>query len=137
LTPDEADAVARQLNVKREEVIEMETRMGGQDIALEPLSESEDETFSPISYLTDAEDEPGRILEHEETERKRSEALGQALTALDARSRRIIETRWLREEDGATLHELAAEFDVSAERIRQIEAQAMKKMRLLMAPAST
>ena len=137
LTPDEAEAVARQLNVKREEVTEMETRMGGQDIALEPLSDSEDETFSPISYLTDAEDEPGRILEHEEIERKRSEALGQALTALDARSRRIIETRWLREEDGATLHELAAEFDVSAERIRQIEAQAMKKMRLLMAPATT
>ena len=136
LTPDEADAVARQLNVKPEEVVEMETRMGGHDVALEPLSDGEDETFSPISYLTDAEDEPGRILEYEETERKRTEALGQALTALDQRSRRIIEARWLREQDSATLHDLAAEFGVSAERIRQIEAQAMKKMRLLMAPAA-
>jgi RNA polymerase sigma-32 factor len=135
LTPEQVDAVARQLNVRHEDVMEMETRMGGQDIALEPLSDDDEESFAPISYLTDAEDEPGRILEHEETERVRTRGLEQALASLDARSRRIIEARWLRETDSATLHELAAEFGVSAERVRQIEAQAMKKMRALMAPA--
>jgi RNA polymerase sigma-32 factor len=113
----------------------METRMGGQDVALEPVSDDEEEGFAPISYLANVDDEPGRILEHEETERVRSRGLAQALGSLDARSRRIIEARWLRENDSSTLHELAAEFGVSAERVRQIEAQAMKKMRALMAPA--
>jgi len=135
LTPHEVDAVAAQLNVRPEDVVEMETRMGGQDIALEPASDDEEDGFAPISYLTNGDDEPGRILEHEETERVRAEGLGQALASLDARSRRIIEARWLRENDSATLHELAAEFGVSAERVRQIEAQAMKRMRALMAPA--
>jgi RNA polymerase sigma-32 factor len=134
LSPDEVNAVARQLNVKAEDVVEMETRLSGQDIALEPLSEDEDESFAPIAYLSDAEDEPGRILEHEEGERVRSRGLERALQALDPRSRRIIEARWLRETDAATLHELADEFGVSAERIRQIEAQSMKKMRASMAP---
>jgi RNA polymerase sigma-32 factor len=135
LTPDEVDAVATQLNVRPEDVVEMETRMGGQDVALEPASDDEEDSFAPISYLSNADDEPGRILEHEETERVRADGLEQALASLDARSRRIIEARWLREKDTATLHELAAEFGVSAERVRQIEAQAMKKMRALMAPA--
>ena len=134
LSPHEVDAVARQLNVKAEEVVEMETRLSGQDISLEPLSEDEEENFAPIAYLTDAEDEPGRILEHEEDARVRSRGLEQALKALDPRSRRIIEARWLRESDPATLHELAAEFGVSAERIRQIEAQSMKKMRAWIGP---
>lgn len=134
MTPDEVEAVARQLNVKSRDVIEMETRMGGHDIALEPLSEDED-SFSPIAYLTNAEDEPGIVLEHEQSERARSQELENALTALDPRSRRIIEARWLREQDSATLHDLADEFGVSAERIRQIEGQAMKKIRALMAPA--
>ncbi|MGH8631552.1 MAG: RNA polymerase sigma factor RpoH [Burkholderiales bacterium] len=135
LTPDEVDAVATQLNVRPEDVVEMETRMGGQDIALEPVSDDEEDGFAPISYLANADDEPGRILEHDETERVRAQGLEQALALLDARSRRIIEARWLREKDSATLHELAAEFGVSAERVRQIEAQAMKKMRALMVPA--
>jgi RNA polymerase sigma-32 factor len=135
LSRAEVAAVARQLNVKPEDVVEMETRLGGQDIALEPAGEEGEETFAPIAYLTNAEDEPGRILEHEEDERVRNEGLQEALHSLDPRSRRIIEKRWLREDDGATLHELADEFGVSAERIRQIEAQAMKKMRALMAPA--
>ena len=135
LTPDEVDAVATQLNVRPEDVVEMETRMGGQDVAIEPASDDEEDSFAPISYLSNAEDEPGRILEHEQTEQVRADGLGRALASLDARSRRIIEARWLREKDTATLHELAAEFGVSAERIRQIEAQAMKKMRALMAPA--
>ena len=135
MTPDEVDAVAQQLNVKSGDVVEMETRMGGHDIALEPLSDDEEESFSPIAYLTDATAEPAAALEHEQSERARSKGLENALTSLDARSRRIIEARWLREEDGATLHDLADEFGVSAERIRQIEGQAMKKIRGLMASA--
>ncbi len=132
MSPDEVDAVAEQLNVKASDVVEMETRMGGHDIALEPLSDEDEDSFSPIAYLTNAEDEPGLVLEHQQTERARSKGLESALTALDARSRRIIEARWLREKDSATLHDLAGEFGVSAERIRQIESQAMKKMRGLM-----
>jgi RNA polymerase sigma-32 factor len=135
MTPDEVDAVAKQLNVKSGDVVEMETRMGGHDVALEPLSDDEEDRFSPIAYLTNAEDEPGLVLEHEQSERARSEGLASALTALDPRSRRIIEARWLREQDSATLHDLAGEFGVSAERIRQIESQAMKKIRGLMVSA--
>ncbi|HEX7813332.1 MAG TPA: RNA polymerase sigma factor RpoH [Burkholderiales bacterium] len=135
MSPAEVNAVARELNVKPEDVVEMETRLGGQDVALEPLSEEEEESFAPIAYLTNAEDEPGLILQHQQTERNKSEGLTRALETLDARSRRIIEARWLREDDTATLHDLAGEFGVSAERIRQIENQAMKKMRGLMAPA--
>jgi len=137
MSPAEVEAMARELNVKPEEVVEMETRLGGQDVALEPLSEDEEDSFAPIAYLTNAEDEPGRVLEHQQTERNKSEGLVKALESLDTRSRRIIEARWLRDEgeDTATLHDLAGEFGVSAERIRQIESQAMKKMRGLMAPA--
>ena len=129
MTPGEVDAVARQLNVKAADVVEMETRMGGHDIALEPLGDDDEDIFSPIAYLTNAEDEPALVLEHEQSERARSQGLASALTALDPRSRRIIEARWLRDRDSATLHDLAGEFGVSAERIRQIESQAMKKIR--------
>src|SRR5258706_1833414 len=135
MTPGEVDAVAKQLNVKTADVVEMETRMGGHDIALEPLSDDDEDGVSPIAYLTNAEAEPGLVLEHEQSERARSKGLASALTALDPRSRRIIEARWLREQDSATLHDLAAEFGVSAERIRQIESQAMKKIRGLMVSA--
>jgi RNA polymerase sigma-32 factor len=99
------------------------------------LSEDSEDSFSPIAYLTNAEDEPGLVLEHEQSERARSKGLESALMALDPRSRRIIEARWLREQDSATLHDLAGEFGVSAERIRQIESQAMKKIRGLMITA--
>ncbi len=133
LTPDEVDAMATELRVKPEEVVEMETRLGGGDVALEPSNDDDEDTYSPIAYLTNADEEPGRILEHEQNERVRSEALASALEALDARSRRIIEARWLKEQDTATLHDLAAEFGVSAERIRQIEARAMQKIRAAMA----
>ncbi len=133
---EEAKSIARQLGVKVDEVKEMETRLGGQDVALEPAGDESEEKFAPIAYLADNDAEPGRILEHEETERLQSEGLSRALDTLDARSRRIIEARWLREKDAATLHDLAAEFGVSAERIRQIENKAMQKMRgLLTAPA--
>jgi len=136
LTPGEVEAMAAQLRVKPEEVVEMETRLGGQDVALEPSQDDDDDAFSPIAYLTNAEDEPGRILEQTQTEQLRGQGLSRALSGLDVRSRRIIEARWLRETDTSTLHELAEEFGVSAERIRQIEAQAMKKMRTAMAEAA-
>jgi RNA polymerase sigma-32 factor len=137
MTQAETEAMANELRVKPSDVAEMEMRLGGQDISLEPVGEDDDEGFGPISYLSNAEDEPGRILEHEEDERLRTEGLANALSSLDQRSRRIIEARWLREDNSATLHELADEFGVSAERIRQIEAQAMKKMRALIpAPAA-
>jgi RNA polymerase sigma-32 factor len=129
LTPDEVEHVARELRVKPEEVVEMEMRMSGHDVALEPLSDEEEDSFAPIAYLGDAENEPSRVLETEETERLQTEGLSTALESLDPRSRRIIEARWLREKDQATLHELAGEFNVSAERIRQIEVKAMQKMR--------
>ena len=132
----ETEAIAKELNVRPEDVAEMETRMGGHDIALDPPTEDDEDSFAPVSYLTDVDDDPGRILEHEEGVRNRSEGLTNALTSLDARSRRIIETRWLREENQLTLHQLADEFGISAERVRQVEAQAIKKMRLLMAPAN-
>jgi RNA polymerase sigma-32 factor len=135
MNPEEVNAMAKQLGVKAEEVVEMETRFNGRDISLEPLSEDEDETFSPIAYLTDGS-EPPKLLEAEQTTRLRGEGLEQALASLDARSRRIIEARWLRENDTATLHDLADELGVSAERIRQIEAKAMEKMRGAMATAA-
>lgn len=127
---NEVKTIAKQLGVKPEEVVEMETRLGGKDIALEPLGGDDgEEVYAPIAYLTDTDAEPGRILEHEQSARLKGEGLEQALASLDARSRRIIEARWLRERDHATLHDLAAEFGVSAERIRQIENKAMQKMR--------
>jgi RNA polymerase sigma-32 factor len=130
LTPDEVAAMATELRVKAEDVVEMETRLGGGDVSLEPLSEDDDDAYGPIAYLSNPEDEPGRILEHAEHEHVRTAGLASALSRLDPRSQRIIEARWLRETDTATLHELADEFGVSAERIRQIEVQAMKKLRL-------
>jgi RNA polymerase sigma-32 factor len=129
LSPEEATAIARQLGVKPDEVVEMETRLAGQDVALEPAGDDEGETYAPISYLAADAAEPGRALEHEESERLRRAGLQKALAGLDPRSRRIIEARWLHEKDSATLHDLAAEFGVSAERVRQIEAKALGKMK--------
>ena len=129
LGTEDVKAVAKKLGVKPEEVVEMETRLTGRDIALEPAGDDDEEAFSPISYLVAEDAEPGRILEHEETARLRGEGLERALGSLDPRSRRIIEARWLTEKEAATLHNLAAEFGVSAERIRQIEAKALGKMK--------
>jgi len=127
--------VARKLGVKPEEVIEMETRLGGQDMALEPAGDDEHEQYSPIAYLAADNAEPAALLESEQTARLRSSGLEKALASLDARSRRIIEARWLTENEALTLHDLAAEFNVSAERIRQIEAKALGKMKGLIATA--
>jgi len=132
LTHAQADDIAKALNVKREEVLEMETRISGGDVALDPTPGDED-AVTPIAFLTDAEDEPAQILEREETERNRSVGLQRAMAKLDDRSRRIIEARWLKETDPLTLQELADEYGVSAERIRQIESKAIKTMRMQMA----
>lgn len=129
MNPQEVNAVAQELGVKAEEVVEMEKRFNGADISLEPLSDDDDETYSPIAYLTNG-DEPSQMLETEQINRLRDENLKQSLASLDERSRHIIEARWLREKDSAaTLHDLADELGVSAERVRQIEAKAMQKMR--------
>jgi RNA polymerase sigma-32 factor len=133
LTRAEVDIVARELNVKPEEVVEMETRMAGGDVALESQNDDGEEEFAPIAYLADSSQEPTRKLEARHRDWLAGDGIGRALEALDARSRRIVEERWLKVNDdssgGATLHELAAEYGVSAERIRQIEVAAMKKMR--------
>lgn len=129
LKPQEVKAIAQELNVSESDVVEMESRFSGHEIALEASSEDEDETYAPIAYLAaDAESEPSRLLERAELEHRNTAGLSQALESLDERSRRIIQARWLHEGEAATLHELAAEFGVSAERIRQIEQKAMSKM---------
>src|SRR3954468_10592129 len=131
MTPTQIDNLAKLLDVKREEVIEMETRLSGRDIALESPTDDEDDKFAPIAYLSSEQSEPTRVLEAEQVTRLQSEGLENALGKLDARSRRIVEARWLANDDGsgATLHDLADEFGVSAERIRQIESAALKKMK--------
>ncbi len=135
MNPKEVEAMATQLGVKSEEVVEMEKRFTGSDISLEPISDEEDDTFSPISYLTDGA-EPSKILESEQISFLREKGLQQSLACLDDRSRHIIEARWLREKDTATLHDLADELGVSAERIRQIEVKALQKMRGVMAASA-
>ena len=129
LTQAEAKAIAKELGVKPEEVLEMETRISGGDVSLDPTPGDED-AVTPIAYLADPEDEPAEILERRQTASNRSKGLRTAMSQLDDRSRRIIEARWLREDDdAATLQELADEYGVSAERIRQIESKALKTMR--------
>ena len=129
LSTKEAHAIAKDLGVKPEEVFEMETRLTGRDVALDPQPEDEGDAVTPIAYLTDSENEPVQILEREETAANRTAGLRRALARLDDRSRRIIEARWLAETDRATLQDLADEYGVSAERIRQIEGKAIKSMR--------
>ncbi|GAA0767578.1 RNA polymerase sigma factor RpoH [Ideonella azotifigens] len=133
LTPDEVATMARDLNVKPEEVVEMETRLSGGDVAFEPQGDEGEETFAPIAYLADDTQEPTRVLEARGRDWLGSDGIAHALDQLDPRSRRIVEERWLKVNDdssgGMTLHELAADYGVSAERIRQIEVAAMKKMR--------
>ncbi|MCY7314352.1 MAG: RNA polymerase sigma factor RpoH [Rubrivivax sp.] len=133
LTPAQVAHIAQKLNVKPEEVIEMETRMSGGDVALEPQTDDGEESFAPIAYLADDTQEPTRRMEALHRDWLSSDGIGTALAVLDDRSRRIVEERWLKVNDdssgGMTLHELAAEYKVSAERIRQIEVAALKKMR--------
>ena len=138
LTPAEIEVVARELRVKPEEVLEMETRMAGGDVLLDPApADDGEQAFGPIAYLSDAQHEPTAMIEAHRRDVMASEGLQTALDTLDARSRRIVEERWLKVNDdgsgGMTLHELAAEYGVSAERVRQIEVAAMKKMRKALA----
>jgi RNA polymerase sigma-32 factor len=129
LSTSEAEAIAADLGVKPEEVFEMETRLSGGDVALDPTP-GDEESVTPIAYLSDSDDEPALILERTQTAANRSAGLRSAMSKLDDRSRRIIEARWLREDDeAATLQQLADEYGVSAERIRQIESKALKTMR--------
>jgi len=131
MTQGEVDQLAKKLNVKREEVIEMEMRLSGRDIALDAPTDDEDDKFAPIAYLSSNNTEPTKLLEDQHYDQLQTVGLKTALDNLDPRSRRIIESRWLANDDGsgATLHDLAAEFSVSAERIRQIESAALKKMK--------
>jgi len=134
LSEREIDQMASQLNVKREEVMEMETRMSGGDVLLDPApSDDGEQAFGPIAYLADAAHEPTAMIESRQRDALASDGIATALIDLDDRSRRIVEERWLNVNDdgsgGMTLHELAAEYGVSAERIRQIEVAAMKKMK--------
>ncbi len=129
LDPEQVDHIARELNVRHEDVSEMEVRMSGRDMSLEN-QDDDDDSYAPIAYLSDeGRQEPTRVLERAARDQLQSAGLTGALDALDPRSRRIVEARWLQDDGGATLHELAQEFGVSAERIRQIEAAALKKMR--------
>lgn len=130
MTKAQISSLAEKLNVKDEEVAEMETRLNGHDIALETQQDDDDNHFAPIAYLSSEQSEPSHVLEAQQNDRMQSEGLLEALDKLDSRSRRIIEARWLNNDgNAATLHELASEFGVSAERIRQIESAALKKMK--------
>ncbi len=120
--------MAQKLGVNSKEVLEMETRFSGRDISLQPLSDEEDEFTSPIHYLTDGV-EPSQMLENTEFEQLTHTRLRESLQNLDARSRHIIEARWLRDDGASTLHELASELGISAERVRQLESKAMAKIR--------
>lgn len=129
LNPQQITDIADELNVSEEDVVEMEARFAGHEFGLESTNNDEDENYSPINHLADSIDhEPSNILETTENIELRKNGLQKALSNLDERSRRIVEARWLQEDSSATLHELAAEFNVSAERIRQIEQKAMSKM---------
>ena len=133
LQPSEVDHIARTLNVKPEEVLEMEARLNGHEISLEAnIDDDSDEHYSPIAYLQDEGIEPLEAMQAKQTEVAEATGLAHALDNLDDRSRRVVEARWLQETGGKTLHELADEFGVSAERIRQIEQKAMQKMKTLM-----
>ena len=131
LTIAEAKRIAKELNVKPEEVFEMNMRLSGRDIPMDGTpDDSESEAISPVAYLAADENvDPARIIEAQETGRVQSEGLKRALTLLDERSRDIITRRWLAEDQEETLQVLADKYGVSAERIRQIEVKAMKQMR--------
>ncbi len=130
LDSKQVDEIAAHLNVRTEDVREMEVRLSGREMSLENQDDDED-SYAPIAYLSDeGHADPTQVLERRAEDLMRGAGLDRALDALDPRSRRIVQARWLTDEGGATLHELAAEFGVSAERIRQIEVAAMKKMRL-------
>jgi RNA polymerase sigma-32 factor len=121
--------MARELNVSRKDVLEMEMRLSGHDVSIDPMVDDGEEGYSPLAYLASPDENPAQQFERVQTEQLRHNGLTLALENLDERSRHIIKARWLSEGEAATLHELAAHYGVSAERIRQIEARALQKMR--------
>jgi RNA polymerase sigma-32 factor len=133
LSPTQVREIAKTLDVKETDVVEMEQRLQSRDLTIDPAPEDGEERVGPIAFLADASEGPAEEFERHQVESLETEGLAKALESLDARSRRIVEARWLREDDAKTLHELAAEFGVSAERIRQIEAKALQKMKASLA----
>ena len=135
LSPTEIDHLAKALDVRQEDVREMEKRLSGGDVAIEADS-SDDEAYAPINWLSDNRYEPTEVLAREEIRQIQGPGIEKALASLDERSRKIVASRWLDVADdgsgGSTLHDLAAEFNISAERVRQIEAAALKKMKLVL-----
>ncbi len=130
------ESIASQLNVSETDVREMDMRMNGRDVALDPAPDvSDDDHFAPIDYLADDSMEPTTMLENRARDHLHSEGLQQALAQLDDRSRHIVQARWLADDGGATLQELADDYGISAERVRQIEAKALKSLRTHLAPA--
>ena len=124
--------LARDLGVPEATVLEMEARLNGQDLAFDaPTDNDDDARPAPVAYLVDGGSSPYETLEHDDESDHQLEVLRDGLDQLDARSRDIIERRWLADGEKATLQQLADEYGVSAERIRQVEANAMKKMRAL------
>lgn len=128
LNPTQVDDIARELNVRPEDVSEMEVRLSGREMALD--TQNDDDTFAPIAYLSDeGQQEPSSVLQRRALDTLQGTGLDNALCGLDPRSRRIVQARWLQDDGGVTLHQLASEFGISAERVRQIETAAFKKMR--------
>jgi RNA polymerase sigma-32 factor len=134
LSPNEIQHLAQALDVRQEDVREMEKRLSGGDVAIEANDSSEDENFAPINWLSDDRYEPTQVLAQNEQRALQGPGIERALASLDDRSRKIVTARWLNVEDdgtgASTLHELAEEFNISAERVRQIETAALKKMKL-------
>ncbi|MFZ9410721.1 MAG: RNA polymerase sigma factor RpoH [Burkholderiaceae bacterium] len=131
VSEDQANTIAKYLNVPARDVMEMDQRMSGGDVAIEGRIEDGEETYAPIAYLAASDADPAQMVEASQSQALQSEGLLRALQSLDARSREIVTARWLREDDesNVTLHDLAAKFGISAERVRQIEAAALKKLR--------
>lgn len=135
LEPEQINGIAEKLNVRPQDVAEMEVRLTGHDMAFESSNDDEDE-YAPINYLSDdGQHEPENVMAREAQEDMQTRGIQKALDTLDDRSRRIVESRWLGDTKTSTLHDLADEFGVSAERIRQIETAALKKMRKALSAA--
>jgi RNA polymerase sigma-32 factor len=136
LTQTERQAVANDLGVELKDVVEMEKRLTSRDLSFDPAPDSDDEDneYSPAAYLPHPEADPSVAVEREQWEEDSAERVGAALKTLDDRSRDILRRRWMTD-DKATLHELAAEYGISAERVRQIEANAIQKLRKLVVEA--
>ena len=134
LTLAEAQSIANDLNVTPEQVLEMEGRLTAYDAAFDASSDDDDEGsthVAPALYLEDNRYDPARLIENEDYEEQSTSALHEAMDQLDDRSRNILQRRWL-DDEKSTLHELAAEYNVSAERIRQLEKNAMEKIKVSM-----